>query len=183
MARVGGEGGAARSPGDDPLLRGGRRRSAWEAALKLLALRARSSQEVRRRLARGGHSPEEIESVLRRLTERGYLDDAAYAAEWVRLHQARRGLGPARLARELQARGLPEEQIRAALQGLAAERPAAEAAAAAAARRLPSLRGLPGPVASRRLAGYLARRGFSTELILTLCRRHFPPGGQAADTD
>ncbi len=153
---------------------------AWEAAVALLALRARSSQEVRRRLRLRRFPRAEIEAAIDRLTAAGYLNDAAFAEQWARARQERQGLGPARLARELKAKGVGEAEIAGALGSLRAERDVREVAAEAAARRLKGLRGLPPEVGRRRLAAYLERRGFSAEVILDLCRRHFP---QRADVD
>jgi len=156
------------------------RPAAWEDAIAFLAIRPRSSEEVRRRLRRRGFPGEAIEEVLARLTAAGYLNDAAFAAEWARSRQARQGLGPLRLSRELKAKGLSDVEIAAALDGLRQEREVVEVAAETAARRMKSLRALPPEVGRRRLAAYLERRGFPAEVILRLCRTHFPRG---ADTD
>ena len=153
---------------------------AWEAAVALLAMRARSSQEIRRRLRLRHFARAEIEAAIDRLTAAGYLNDAAFAQQWARARQERQALGPGRLARELKAKGVGEAEIAAALETLGAEREVREVAAEAAARRLKGLRGLPAEVGRRRLAAYLERRGYSTEVILDLCRQHFPHG---AETD
>jgi len=152
------------------------RPAAWEDAIAFLALRPRSSEEVRRRLRRRGFSGDETAEVLARLTAAGYLNDAAFAAEWARSRQARQGLGPLRLSRELKAKGIPDGEIAAALDGLRQEREVAEVAAETAGRRMQSLRGLSPEVGRRRLAAYLERRGFPADLILRLCRTHFPRG-------
>lgn len=146
----------------------------WEIAVKLLAMRALSSEELRRRLARRGFPAEQISATLAKLTASRYLDDVEYARAWARSRAHRRSLGPARLARELRARGIPEADIAGTLREVFAEREAREVAEAAARRRLPALQGLPPDVARRRLAGYLTRRGFAAEIVLALCRKHFP---------
>ena len=153
---------------------------AWEAAVALLAMRARSSEEIRRRLRQRHFSLAEIDAAIDRLTAAGYLNDAAFAEQWARARQERQALGPGRLARELKAKGVGEPEVAAALDALQRERDVGEVAAEAAARRLKGLRGLPPEVARRRLAAFLERRGFSTEVILDLCRQHFAHG---ADTD
>ena len=151
----------------------------WEVAIKLLAMRALSSEELRRRLARRGYPPEQISAVLARLAASRYLDDGEYARAWARSRAHRRSLGPTRLAQELRAKGIAEGEIAVALREAFTERDARETAEAAAMRRLPALQGLPPDVARRRLAGHLARRGFATEIILALCRKHFPHGDTA----
>ena len=153
----------------------------WEVAVKLLAMRALSSEELRRHLARRGYPPDHVSLVLARLTASRYLDDAEYARAWARSRAHRRSLGPVRLARELRARGIPEADIAGTLREVFAEREAREIAEAAARRRLPTLQGLPPDVARRRLAGYLTRRGFAAEIVLALCRKHFPHGDDVND--
>ena len=142
-------------------------------ALKQLALRARTVEEVRRSLARCGYGRDEIAAVLARLTASRYLDDADFARTWVAARARRAATGPARLARELRAKGVADADIGAALSALGEEWDVAEAAAAAARRKLSSLRGVPPSVARRRLAAFLERRGFSAEIILAVCRAQF----------
>lgn len=151
----------------------------WEVAVKLLAMRALSSEELRRRLARRGYPADDVSRVLARLTASRYLDDAEYARAWARSRAHRRSLGPARLARELRAKGIPEADIAGTLREVFAEREAREVAEAAALRRLSALQGLPPDVARRRLAGYLTRRGFAVEIVMALCRKHVPHGDEA----
>jgi len=150
------------------------RPDAWQAALKILAVRALSTHEVRQALARRGHAPDDIATVIARLMAARYLDDADFARTWV-LTRARRGAAaPARLARELRAKGITDETIAAALRVLTEDWDPAEAAGEAARRKLKSLQGLPAEVARRRLAAYLERRGFSGDVILATCRRQVP---------
>jgi regulatory protein len=148
------------------------RPGAWGIALKLLAVRSRSSHEVRQTLGRRGYPPDEVAAVIERLTACRYLDDAEFARTWVTARAHRVAVGPARLARELRAKGIPEGQIAAALSALAEEWTASEAADEAVRRKLKALAGLPPAVARRRLAGYLERRGFSPEIIINMCRAH-----------
>ena len=111
--------------------------------------------------------------MLARLTASRYLDDADFARTWVAARARRTVTGPARLARELRAKGVADADIGAALSALAEEWDVSEAAAAAVRRKLPSLRGVPSGVARRRLAAFLERRGFSAEIILAICRTQF----------
>jgi regulatory protein len=145
----------------------------WGVALKQLALRARSAEEIRRSLARRGYGQDEIAAVLARLTASGYVDDADLARTWVAARTRRSAMGPVRLARELRDKGIADAEIAAALRDSAEERDVAETAAAAVRRKLPSLHGLPPAVARRRLAAFLERRGFSAEIILAMCRSCF----------
>jgi regulatory protein len=146
----------------------------WEVAVKLLAMRVLSTQELRQRLARRGYPADQIGAVVARLTASRFLDDAEYARTWARGRAQRRLLGPGRLARELRARGIAEPEISGTLDQVFAERNAGEVAEAAATRKLAALQGLAPSVARRRLAAYLTRQGFSVEIVLALCRKFLP---------
>ncbi len=150
----------------------GERPDAWQVALKQLAIRARTTHEVRQALRRRGYAPQEIAAVVARLTAARYLDDADFARTWVTTRARRGAAAPARLVHELRTKGIAPGEIAAALNALQAEWDPAEAAAEAAKRKLKSLQGLPAPVARRRLAAFLDRRGFSPEIILAACRRY-----------
>jgi regulatory protein len=149
------------------------RPDAWQVAVKHLALRARSAREVERALTRQGFAPAEIGTVIDRLTAARYLDDAEFARTWVSARAHRGVAGPARLARELRAKGVRDEDIAAALQAVRDEWDVGEAAYAAARRKLQSLAGVPREAARRRLAAFLERRGFSRDVIIATCRKHF----------
>ncbi len=145
---------------------------AWSVALRLLAMRDRTTQDLRDRLGRRGYAAGEVEAVIRRLTASGYLDDAGYARAWARSHAHR--LGPARIARELRARGIDEAEVTAVLGEVSTERDVRQAATEAALRKLHALRGMPLPVVRRRLAAHLLRQGFSTEIVLEMLRQRLP---------
>ncbi|MCS7010235.1 MAG: RecX family transcriptional regulator, partial [Anaerolineales bacterium] len=52
-------------------------------ALDYLAVRDRTSSQIRHFLSSKGASPHQIEQVLRKLARHGYVDDRAYAERWV----------------------------------------------------------------------------------------------------
>src|SRR3982074_1205437 len=117
----------------------------YELALKLLALRPHSTMELGRKLrqrgcsgARGG----------------GYLDDAAFARALGAQRSTARG--PALIAAELAAKGVPRSLARAALESLGREEQGAGAGRLAA--RI-------GPGAPSRAAARLQRRGFAGNVI------------------
>jgi regulatory protein len=141
--------------------------SVLEAGLRLLARRAHSRVELRRKLGRRGYEEDEIQAALTRLTELGYVDDAEFAAAHVRRRSASRG--PFALSAELAARGVDRHTMGAALRAF--DRPAQVAAATRFAERL---------CARIRPAGYnelldsvgtrLLRRGFSPAVAREACR-------------
>lgn len=136
------------------------RRSALEAALRLLTYRPRSERELRDRLARKGFPPEIVAATLGRLRELGYLDDAAFARFWTETRQALRPRSRRLVAGELRRRGVAQLTAEAATADISDE----EAAYQAASRRLRALRGLEYPRFRERLGGFLTRRGFGYDV-------------------
>ncbi len=133
--------------------------AARQRALRLLNQRAYTVGKLRDVLLRH-HPPEPVASVLDELVARGYLDDEAYAADFVRLHARERGAR--RLAADLRRRKVDPAVIRRAI--AEAERPDESDAATALLRRLSHrYRGLEPRVARRRALGMLARRGFDLD--------------------
>jgi regulatory protein len=102
------------------------------------------------------------------LVARGYVDDAAFARQWVATRAAR-GYGAARVRMELRSRGIAAPLVAAALAGLGGDDTLARARETAR-RRLPALRrGRPDRVASR-LHDHLLRRGFSAAVVARVVR-------------
>ncbi len=102
------------------------------------------------------------------LVARGYVDDAAFARQWVAARAAR-GYGAARLRMELRARGVTSPLIAAALAGLTGDDTLARARETAR-RRLPALRRGRADRVAPRLRDYLLRRGFSTSIVVRVVR-------------
>lgn len=77
-----------------------------DRAVRILAVRDHSEQELRRKLAApimGKNGPEEIdataedyERVIARCHEHGYLDDSRFVARFI-ASRSRKGYGPARI--------------------------------------------------------------------------------------
>jgi regulatory protein len=142
---------------------------AYRAAIVLLAARDRTRRELSRRLAAGGFSRVDAEAALERLLEEGYLDDRRFASAWARGRLRTKPMGPHRLGRELEAKGVEEDLVREMLSDIYDEGEDGVARRAIAGK-LGLIRHL--PVASRtgRLARFLQRRGFSSEVIWRLLR-------------
>jgi regulatory protein len=141
---------------------------AKEIALRQLTVRARTRVELERALARK-QVPEEVAvTVLDRLEEVGLVDDATFARDWlasgVRRQKSRRAL-----LSELAEKGVDREVIDAAVDELDGDRDYA-VARGFAERKATTLRGLEPQVRYRRLAGALARRGFSSSVVAQVTR-------------
>ncbi|MFM2288337.1 MAG: hypothetical protein RL684_1480 [Pseudomonadota bacterium] len=83
-------------------------------AYALLSRRDHSAAELSDRLCEKGYEPALVEGVVGELRERGYLDDARFAAHYVSAH-AGRGQGPQRIRRELEDLGVAGEVVAEAL--------------------------------------------------------------------
>jgi len=137
---------------------------AHEAALRLLAVRARSRAELERRLGQRGLPQEAVAAALDRLAAVGLVDDAAFARAYAE-SRAGRGADAAVIARDLRGRGVdPDLAARASDAAVPAEEQA-ERCRQVAEARLARMEGLRPEVQFRRLAGYLDRRGYPTGLI------------------
>ncbi len=145
--------------------------AAVDTCLRLLRVRARSSQELQLALGRRGYSAQTQGEALERLRGWGYLDDARFARERATSLLSRGRLGPRAVLQRLEAQGVDAEAARAAL-GEAREAVAFEPLQAA--RHLLQKRGLldPGrPLDARgraRAARLLHGRGFSEDVIAAL---------------
>ncbi len=138
--------------------RRGARSDPLALALRFLASRSRSEAEVRERLASRGVDAQDIEGVLERLRELGYVNDADFAAAVIRARTQRRARGRRLVAEELQAKGVSEDVAESVLNAcygdeLAVARPVAE-------RQARRLQGRGFAEFRQRLGAFLVRRGF-----------------------
>jgi SOS response regulatory protein OraA/RecX len=90
------------------------------AAARLLEARARSVDEVRRRLTTSGYRPELVDAAIERLVEFAILDDEAFARAWIASRDRAHPRGERALRDELRQKGIDPEVIAAALQERAA---------------------------------------------------------------
>ncbi|MBE0598656.1 MAG: regulatory protein RecX [Desulfuromonadales bacterium] len=89
--------------------------SLMAAALRLLAVRDRTTVELAERLRQRGFAEEAIATALERCRDFGYLDDAHFARERARiLRRDGRAVGE-KAVHDLRLRGVPEELARAAV--------------------------------------------------------------------
>jgi regulatory protein len=153
--------------------------AAYQRALHFLDYRPRSSTEVRRSLGKHGYEPEVIEAVLQRLGRSGLVNDSQFAQTWVDNRSEFRPRGRRALSMELRQKGLDDEVIEAALDGLDEESLAAQAARKQARK----LQGLPKPDFRRKLAGFLARRGFGYGVIEPVLERVWQETNNSEDYD
>ena len=148
---------------------------AKNSALRYLSYRPRTRAEVLRHL-RGKGLEMHAEAVLARCEELGYIDDEAYALAFVRERVRLRPRGIPRLVSELLSRGVSREVAERAAAAALEEEDVTEdeLLRVVAQRRLKAIRGLEPTVARRRLAGFLARRGFRPGAVRAMVRELLP---------
>jgi SOS response regulatory protein OraA/RecX len=142
----------------------------YASALGALMRRAHSIHEMRQYLERRAEDEEIISSVMARLRELRYLDDARYAADYARQRAHSRRRGRFRITRELRGRGVCDRFIEAALDAVFSE---TDEAALVRARLRRSLSHLRGPLDPHKIASLyrsLLRAGFSADTIRTELR-------------
>jgi regulatory protein len=137
--------------------------------LDSLTGQARTRQELADKLAKREVPDEVATELLDRFTEVGLIDDASYARQWVESRHRSRGLAPRALAQELRRKGVGDEEAKAALEQID-EDDQRDAARALVDKKLRSMRGLDPQVATRRLAGLLARKGYPAGLAFSVVR-------------
>lgn len=140
--------------------------TAHDAALRLLSYRPRSERELGQRLRLRGIAGDVVDEEIERLRGAGLLDDEAFAQSWVEDRQANAPRGQRLLRYELLGRGVRAELAEAAVESVD-DRTSALFLARGRARRLGDL---PFEQFSRRLAGFLERRGFGYDVVAEAVR-------------
>lgn len=159
-AKGGRKASAALAPSDLPVAE--RREKAVAVSLRLLAVRERSAAELRQRLRDKGYDAETVVHVLDRLQSQGLQDDRRFASSYAAASVRTKGLAGRVVQSELRGRGIDKETAAAAATRTPEEE--SETARSIAIRRATRLRGHPPEVQARRLAAFLARRGYPRDL-------------------
>jgi len=79
-------------------------------ALRLLARREHSGQELKHKLRARGYAEADIEQLIEALAERGLVSDRRMVETYV-AERIRKGFGPLRIRHELHRRGLADDLI------------------------------------------------------------------------
>lgn len=167
---------AAQAPPADP------EAVARNICLRLLTMapktRAQLAEAMRKRMV-----PDDVaERVLDRFTELGFINDEAFAEAWVDSRHHGRGLAKRALASELRQRGVDGDTVKEAVERLDADQEA-ETARRLVDRKLASTRGLDSQVRVRRLAGMLARKGYSAGVAYRVVREALEQEGVEVEDD
>lgn len=139
--------------------------------LRSTGVRPQTEAELRTKL-QGRSVPADVaEEALAKAKAVGAVDDAAFARAWVEDRGRVRGYGIARLRQELRRRQVPDDVAEHALGSLADRDELAGALelGRARAQRMPAT--LPPDTVARRVAGYLARRGYPPGICQKVARQ------------
>lgn len=132
--------------------------TAYTRALSYIAFKARTTEEVRKKLLEVDFSPEVVEKTLERLQYSGFLQDTQFALNWVENRTVFKPRGRKLLRLELQRKGLEQEAIESSMENLPTEDEMAFKAAEIYSHRLQNLEW---KKFRDRLSGFLLRRGFN----------------------
>lgn len=147
-----------------------------DVALRYLAHRPRTENEMFRHLSEKGFQDEEIREALQELTTKKYIDDIEYGNMYLR-YGFEKGSGIKRLQRELQDKGLSAEDIKKAI--FAYENEAQcdiyleeEERALRQAKKIMSSCEVPGEKDVAKLGRKLERLGYPTSLIYKIVDKY-----------
>ena len=138
---------------------------AYNRAINYLAIRPRSTKEVRDYLWRKQYSPEIADRVMERLDQKGYLQDQQFAALWVQSRSLTKPMSRRRLSQELSQKGIKNDAQAVALADFDEETALRQIIEKKS--RLTRYRD-----DRQKFIQYLARQGFSFDLIQS-CLRQF----------
>ena len=139
----------------------------YDRALHLLAVQARSSRDLKRRLIQKGEPAPYVDRAIERLTSVGLLDDAQFARQLARSKAVGQGASKRRVQQEMFKRGVARDVADEAIVDVFEEEAVDETenAAAAARKKLRTLGNVDAETRRRRLYGFLARRGYGPDAI------------------
>ena len=146
----------------------------------LLTVAPRTRAQLADAMRRRGVPDQAAESVLDQLTKARLIDDTAFAKAWVESRHHGRGLSRRSLSAELRQRGIDGDDITEAVETLDPEQEV-ETARHLAERKLAATRGQPPEVRMRKVAGMLARKGYSPALAYRLIREGLEQEGETLE--
>ena len=142
------------------------RERVFQRAAKLLAAKQRSVEELRERLLEErGATKANVEEVIARLREYGYLDDAKFAQSYASLRLRERSIGRRRLQRDFWLKKIDKQTAESVLDEVFEATPETDLIDRAIAKRV-RLRGKPKTREdAKKLFDHLLRQGFEFELV------------------
>ena len=134
-----------------------------------LARSPKTAHQLRQILEKREIDAEIAESVIQRFIEVGLIDDKLFAETIVNSRRKFKGSSKSVIKRELVEKGVGQELIEDVVSEITPEDELATATDLAV-RRIPRLAALERDVRQRRLHGYLARKGYSSNVVIAACK-------------
>nr|WP_223167970.1 recombination regulator RecX [Nonomuraea sp. SYSU D8015] len=150
--------------------------------LRLLTMAPKTRAQLAEALRKREVPEEAAEAVLNRFSELGLINDEAFAEAWVDSRHHGRGLARRALAAELRHRGVDNDTVKEAVERLDSDQEA-ETARRLVDRKLAATRSLDPQTRTRRLAGMLARKGYSSGLAYRVIREALEQEGIDLEDD
>jgi regulatory protein len=147
----------------------GNQEKEYNRTLDYLSYRPRSRREIELYLQKRGAGQDQIEAIITRLERAGLLDDQAFAQFWVENRERFRPRGLRALRYELRNKGVSDEIIDLALEGVDAP----ESAYRSAAKKVRQLRDRDRRTFYRKMIEFLSRRGFAYEVAREVADRYW----------
>ena len=144
---------------------------AREQALRLVNYRMRTRKELEQRLRQNGWSHEVISQAIQRLEESGIIDDMRFTRQWVDERLRSKPVGLNRLRQELRRKGIDPDTAETVLKEYDDRDEEVNRAYDLLRRRYHQYAALEPMAAQRRMAGFLARRGFDHDIIYHIVHR------------
>ncbi len=134
-------------------------------AVRALTRRPQSTAELRRALEKRAEEPRFVSRVIAQLKGFGYLDDRRFALQFASYRSRVKHYGKFRVTRELRSKGLPDEQVEAAIAEVFGGQDETEAVRERIRRKLRNARRPYDWKTIRRLYQALLRAGYSSDII------------------
>jgi regulatory protein len=147
----------------------------FDYAVRSLAARSSTADELRFKLRRRAEKLTDIEPVIARLKDLGYLDDKRFAEMFTAMRIENDGFGRTRVLNDLRARRVPPPLAEKAVSLAFADTNEEDLVTAYMERRMPSIAAGGHKENERKLASAYAklrRAGFAPGTILTVLRRY-----------
>jgi len=151
------------------------RASAYVDGLRMLGRRELSEAQVRQRLARKGHQPDEIDAAVDRLRKERAIDDARVAEAIAHTETTVRRRGKLRVRRQIEQAGIAPAIARHAIDEVFGGIDGIDDGALleeALTRRLRGRDRLADEAEFRRLFRYLVGQGFEPDRVIAILKRH-----------
>lgn len=140
---------------------------AYLAALRYLGMRPRTRSQLKKYLQDKGFSEQIASEICTRCVEQGYVDDQAFARQWVDERLRLKPRSAYMLRMELLQKGLEKETVDRAVAAVSRE-DELDAARALVEKKLRRMDRVPSPEEEKKLLAMLMRKGFSHSVIQQL---------------